>query len=426
MAAGKTLEDYNFFDEEVLECPFEFYKLARRDAPVYQLPGTQIFLVTRHADIRVMLKDTATFSSNYAHLLSGVSEPPEVKELYKDAVAPANTLLTQDPPRHKVYRSLVNKVFSAKRVEQMHDYIEEIADSLIDDFIDRGECEFIMDFASPLPMLVIADQLGIDRELLPRFKVWSDALAAQLGQMCSKEEMIENAKAIMEYQKYILGVVEARRQEAADDMISDLVNTEIDDGRKLNTPEVMSIIQQFLVAGNETTTSSLAGGLLSLIQDPEQMQALLDDPGKLENAVEEVLRTETPSAGLWRIVTRDVDFNGSHIPEGSMVMLRYHAANRDEQVFDDAETFDICRANADDHIAFGQGTHFCPGAMLARKEMMVGFSKLFARLTNIRLAEGKNDLTHWPNKVLRGLKELHIEFDRADQALTRSKACESG
>lgn len=412
MAMVKKLEEYNFFDPETLECPFEFYKLARRDAPVYQLPGTEIFLVTRHGDIRTMLKDTATFSSNFAHLLTGPTEPPEVKALYKDAVAPANTLLTLDPPRHKVYRSLVNRVFSAKRVEQMHDYIEEIADSLIDKFIDRGECEFIADFASPLPMLVIGDQLGIDRKDLPRFKVWSDALAAQLGQMCTPEQMVENASAIMDYQRHTLAVVEARRKKAGDDMISDLVNTGIDGGRKLNNPEVMSIIQQFLVAGNETTTSSLAGGLLSLIQQPEQMQALYDDPGKLENAVEEVLRTETPSAGLWRVVTRDVDFNGTHIPEGSMVMLRYHAANRDERVFDDAETFDICRHNADDHIAFGQGTHFCPGAMLARKEMMVGYGKLFARMTNIRLAPGKNDFSHWPNMVLRGLKELHIEFDK--------------
>jgi cytochrome P450 len=408
----KTLEDYNFLDPQVLECPFEFYKLARRDAPVYHLPGTDIFLVTRHADIRTMLKDTVTFSSNFAHLLTGAHEPEDVKALYAGAVAPANTLLTLDPPRHKVYRSLVNKVFSAARVEQMHDYIEEIVDTLIDDFLDRGECEFIAEFASPLPLAVIADQLGIDRELLPQFKLWSDALAAQLGQMCTKEEQIENAHLIMAYQKYILGVLESRRDQPRDDMISDLVNTEIDDGRKLNNAEVMSIVQQFLVAGNETTTSSLAGGLLSLIQQPGQMQELRDDPQKLRNAVEEILRTETPSAGLWRVVTRDVDFNGTHIPQDSLVMLRYHSANRDEAVFDDAEAFDICRGNATDHIAFGQGTHFCPGAMLARKEMNLALSKLLQRMTNIELVPGKNDLTHWPNMVLRGLKALHIRFDR--------------
>lgn len=410
----KALEDYDFFSEEVLECPFDFYKLLREEAPVYLLPGTNIYLVTRHADIRAMLKDTETFSSNFAHLLSGPDEPEEIKALYEGEIEPANTLLTQDPPRHRVYRSLVNKVFSAKRVETMHDYIDEIVDSLIDDFIDDGECEFISAFASPLPLLVIADQLGIDRELLPRFKVWSDSLAARIGQMADIEEQKEIAHAIMEYQVYILDVIEARRKEPRDDMISDLVNTEIDDGRKLNDAEVMSIVQQFLVAGNETTTSSLAGGLASLIQDPAQMQMVVDDSSKLENTVEEILRTETPSAGLWRTVTRDVDFNDTHIPAGSMVMLRYHAANRDERVFDDAEGFDVCRHNADEHIAFGKGTHFCPGAMLARKEMNLALSKLFARITNIQLAPGKNDLKHWPNMVLRGLKELHITFDKRE------------
>ena len=168
--ADKALADYDFFSEEVLECPFEFYQRLRDEAPVYLLPGTNIYLVTRHADIKAMLKDTATFSSNFAHLLSGPDEPEEVKALYEGQVEPADTLLTLDPPRHKVYRSLVNKVFSAKRVETMHDYIEEIVDDLIDGFIDDGECEFIAAFASPLPLLVIADQLGIDRELLPRFK----------------------------------------------------------------------------------------------------------------------------------------------------------------------------------------------------------------------------------------------------------------
>ena len=410
---AKTLQDYNFFSEEVLECPFDFYKLAREEAPVYLLPGTNIYLVTRHADIRAMLKDTETFSSNFAHLLSGSGETKEVRELYKGTVEPADTLLTLDPPRHRVYRSLVNKVFSAKRVEQMHDYIEQIVDELIDGFVDDGECEFIAAFASPLPLMVIADQLGIDRELLPRFKVWSDSLAARLGGMVSPEEAKDIAMAVREYQEYILGVIAARREQPRDDMISDLANAEIDDGRKLNDAEVISIVQQFLVAGNETTTSSLAGGLLSLIQDPEQMRLLREDPSRMENTVEEILRTETPSAGLWRAVTRDVEWGGTLIPEGAMVMLRYAAANRDERVFEDAERFDICRHNADDHIAFGQGTHFCPGAMLARKEMIVALNAFLARVENIQLAEGKNDLTHWPNMVLRGLKALHITFDKS-------------
>jgi len=178
---AKALEDYNFFDEETLECPFEFYKLAQAQEPIYHVPDTNTYIVTRYADVRAMLKDTETFSSNFNHLLTGPDEPPEVKALFEGATLPVDTLLTLDPPRHRVYRSLVNKVFSAKRVEAMHDYIVQIVDELIDDIIDKGECEFIAEFASPLPLLVIMDQLGIDRSMVAKAKEWSDALAARLG-----------------------------------------------------------------------------------------------------------------------------------------------------------------------------------------------------------------------------------------------------
>ena len=413
---AKALEDYNFFDEETLECPFEFYRLAQQQAPIYHVPDTNTYIVTRYADIRAMLKDTGTFSSDFNHLLTGPDEPPEVKALFEGATLPVDTLLTIDPPRHRVYRSLVNKVFSAKRVEAMHDYILQIVDELIDDIIDRGECEFIADFASPLPLLVIMDQLGIDRQMVAKAKEWSDALAARLGQMSGPEEQMYNARMFMEFHDFILGVIDDRRAQPRDDMISDLVNIEIDDGRKLNNAEVLSITQQFMVAGNETTTSSLAGGLVSLIQHPEQMAAVLSDPDKRANMVEEMLRTESPSAGLWRVVTRDTEFNGVELPKDALVMLRYHAANRDEAVFEDSGRFDICRKNADDHLAFGQGVHFCPGAMLARKEMNVAFERLLARLTNFQLAPGKNDLTHWPNMLLRGLKCLHITFEPSEPA----------
>ncbi|MDH3994387.1 MAG: cytochrome P450, partial [Gammaproteobacteria bacterium] len=180
--------------------------------------------------------------------------------------------------------------------------------------------------------------------------------------------------------------------------------------------ELLSMIEQLLVAGNETTTSATTGGMLSLIQLPEQLQILLDDPGMIDNAVEEILRFESPSAGLWRVVTRDTEIQGVAIPRGALLQLRYAAANRDERVFDNPDSMDVCRKNADDHIAFGYGIHFCPGAFLGRKEMKVAFARLLQRLTNIRLAEGKNDLTHWPNMVLRGLKELHITFDRRTQS----------
>ena len=408
---GKSVTDFDFFDPEVIESPYEFYQVLREQAPVYQLPGTDIFMVSRLEDIKQTAKDTATFSSDFMHVLKGPEPCPEAAEIYASGIEPVDTLLTMDPPRHKIYRSLINKVFSAKRVEKMHDYIEQIADELIDDFIDKGECEFVRDFATPLPVYVIADQLGVPRADLRKIKSWSDAFASRLGGMASPEEEVENARLIVEYQRYMERVIEDRRASPRDDMISDLVNTPIDGGRLMSLQEAVSMIEQLLVAGNETTTSALSGGVLSLIQLSDQLQKMLDDPAIINNAVEEILRLESPSAGLWRVVTRDTEIRGVAIPKGSLVMLRYAAGNRDERVFDAPEEMNVCRHNANDHLAFGQGTHFCPGAMLARKEMQVAFTKLLQRLTNVRLVEGKNDLTHWPNVVLRGLKSLTISFD---------------
>ncbi|MEH6635657.1 MAG: cytochrome P450 [Halioglobus sp.] len=409
---SKSVADYDFFDPEVIECPFDFYQALREQAPVYQLPGTEIFMVSKHADIRQALKDTTTFSSDFSHLLQGPEPSAEAAKIYEDGYDQVDTLLTMDPPRHKVYRSLINKVFSAKRVEQMHAYIEQIADELIDGFIQKGECEFIKDFATPLPVYVIADQLGVPRSDLEKFKSWSDAFASRLGGMVTAEEEIQNARLIVEYQQYMVSVVNDRRANPQDDMISDLANSTIDDGRRMTLEELLSMIQQLLVAGNETTTSAIAGGMLSLIQLSDQLQILLDDPSMIKNAVEEILRMETPSAGLWRVVTCDTQLRDVAIPKGSLLMLRYASGNRDEDVFDDAENMDVCRRNANENIAFGQGIHFCPGAMLGRKEMNVSFQKLLQRLTNVQLAAGKNDLSHWPNVVLRGLKELHITFEK--------------
>jgi cytochrome P450 len=413
---AKCPADFDFFAPEVIESPFEFYRVLRAQAPVYLLPGTNIYMLSQLADIRQAAKDTATFSSDFMHVLKGPEPSPEAAEIYQSGIEPVNTLLTLDPPKHKVYRSLINKVFSARRVEKMHDYIEQIADELIDSFIDRGECEFVEAFATALPVYVIADQLGVPRSDLTKIKAWSDAFASRLGGMASKEEEVENARLIVDYQQYMTKVVEDRRKNPRDDMISDLANITIEDGRLMTMGEAVSMIEQMLVAGNETTTSAIAGGMLLLIQLSDQLQAMLDDPAIIDNAVEEILRLESPSAGLWRVVTRDTEIHGVQIPKSSLLMLRYAAGNRDEQVFTDPDQMDVCRRNASDHLAFGQGTHFCPGAMLARKEMQVAFTKLLQRLTNIRLATGKNDLSHWPNMVLRGLKSLHITFDSRESS----------
>jgi cytochrome P450 len=414
---SKCPADFNFFDQEVLNCPYEFYRALQEQAPVYQLPGTNIYMVSRYADVKQLIKDTKTYSNNFNHLLKGPEPAPEVTEIYARAWEPVDTMVTADPPRHKTYRTLVNKVFNAKRVDAMEEYMTTIVHELIDQFIERGECDFIHEFTMPLPVYVIADQLGVPRKDLKDFKLWSDSFARRLSQMATPEEQVEDANNIVAFQMYFADMCDQRRKEPADDMISDLVVTEIKDPdsgdvRPLNMEELQSVLQQLMVAGNETTTSAITGGMLSLIQNPEQLKELQDHPEKIPNAVEEILRMESPSAGMWRVVKKDSEVHGVKIPRDSLVMLRYHAANRDRALFDDPNEIDINRGNADDHIAFGQGIHFCPGAMLARKEMNVAFVALLSRLENIQVVADKSDLSYWPNIVLRGLRGLYISFDK--------------
>ena len=412
---SKCPADFNFFDQQVLNCPYEFYRTLQEQAPVYHLPDTNIYMVTRHADIKKLLKDTEVYSNNFNHLLKGPEPAPEVTAIYAQAWQPVDTLITADPPRHKTYRTLVNKVFNAKRVDAMEDYMTAIVHELIDSFIARGECDFVRDFTTPLPVYVIADQLGVPRADLTAFKRWSDSFARRLSQMATPEEQLEDARNIVEFQMYFADMIARRRADPRDDMISDLVTTEIEDPdngeiRPLNMEELQSLLQQLLVAGNETTTSALTGGMVSLIQNPAQLKELQEHPEKIPNAVEEILRMESPSAGMWRVVKKDSDVHGVSIPKDSLLMLRYHAANRDRALFTQPNALDINRANAEEHIAFGQGVHFCPGAMLARKEMTVALRALLARLENFQLIEEKSDLGYWPNIVLRGLKEVHIRF----------------
>ncbi len=413
----KQLKDYNFFDPEVIECPYEFYKLVREQAPVMELPqampGGKLFLVTRYDLVMEILKDVEVFSSNFSTLLAGREEPDEeLQKIYAQGWPQVNTLLTADPPEHERFRVLVNKAFTTSRVKKMQNYIEQIVDELIDRFIDKGECEFVSELAVPLPIKVIATQLGVPQDDLHKFKKWSDSFIARLSRMTSKEQEIECAKDVVAFQHYFNNVIEERRKQPKDDIITDLVKAEVAGERSLNTAELLNIIQQLLVAGNETITNAIAGGMLILIQNPDQMVLVQKEPSKIENLVEEVLRLETPTAGMWRVVRQDTKLEGVQIPAGSLVMVRFDSANRDPAKFQDGERLDVCRQNAGSHVAFGHGIHFCVGAMLARKEMQVAYERLLLRLKNIRLAPGKNDLKHFPNVLLRGLKHLYIEFDK--------------
>lgn len=416
--AERSLDDYNLFDPAVAESPFEYYAALRARAPVYKTP-MGFYLVTSHALCVEAMRDPERFSSKFLAAMGGTiasampddeEQRAELFELAAKTIPPTETLLSNDPPSHRRFRLLVNKAFSPRRVDRMHDYIEEIATELVDRFVARGSVELVSEFASPLPLTVIADQLGVPREHMPEFKKWSDASVGPLGGMMSADQQLECARLVVDLQSYLAERCEERRGNPSDDLLSDLVHAEVEDEEPLTTPELVSIAQQFLVAGNETTTNLISAGTMFLLQNPDQLEKIRADRTLIPNAVEEAVRCETPVSGMWRVVTRDLELGGVPLPKGSFVMLRYAAANRDEQVFEDPERFDVERSNARDHLAFGLGTHYCPGAALARRETVIAFGQLLDRLPNLRLA-ADNDFAHVPSMLLRGLARLNLEFD---------------
>lgn len=397
---------------ETVECPYPFYRAMREEQPVYEVPGAGFFIVSRYEDILYALSHEEIFSSMAP---PGMQAEPdeEITEIMKTGYLPVNTLLTNDPPSHTRYRALVNKAFSARRVAQLEPSVRLIANELIDRFVQFGKCELVSQFAVGLPLTVIADALGVPRKDMPRFKKWSDDSVAPLGGMITRQRELECARSIVEFQHYFAERLEERRSAPRDDILTDLINARLDTTEPLNTAEMLSILQQLLVAGNETTTNLIASAMMLLCQNPDQLDAVAKDRSLIGNLVEETLRVESPVQGLFRVAKCHTELGGVKIPAHARVLLMYASGNRDEGHFADAQRFDVRRADARTHLAFGQGVHFCLGAALARLEGKVGFETLFARIRNIRLAKDRSDLTHTPSFILRGLKQLHLEFDPA-------------
>ncbi len=406
----------NFFDPQVIADPFDYYRAGLAGTPVIKLTDT-MFLVLSFELCSQATARVDVFSNDFQAALSGaMAEDADVAAELAKGWPQVNTLLTADPPVHTHFRKLVNLAFSMKRVAAIEEDMRGVIVTLIEAMADKGECDFVTDFAIPLPVAMISSQIGIAPEDHAKVKRWSDAFVDRLGHMISKEREIECAREVVEFQHFVKGKIDERRAAPTDDLLSDLVHAGVEGERPLDDAEILSIMQQLMVAGNETTTSALAGGLLQLIRNPGEMAKAVAavDAGNdraILNLVEEVLRTESPTAGMWRAVLADTELGGVAIPKGAMVQLRYAAANRDPAKFPGPDRFDMSRDNARAHLAFGRGIHMCVGNMLSRKEMALAFTELLRRLTGFGLAEGHEPA--WPpNMLLRGLTTLPIRFQR--------------
>ena len=366
------MSDNPFLDPEFLKCPFPMFKQLREDAPIMFMEQMGMYLVTGYDQAREVLLSPGRFSSQ-VNIPSRHSEAAQkiVDDEGYGRGAPA--LQNADQPVHTAHRNLVNEAFRPKRIRQMSEYVGKIVEELLDDIQAAGSrADMVCEFAVPLPLIVIADQLGIPREKYRTFKEWSDAWLEGLGAEISEERMIHNAKLVVEMQQYLAQRIEERRSEPKEDILSDLAQADID-GQPVTTETVMAIVEQLLVAGNETTTNGIAAGIHMLARDNALHQQLKNNPQLVKEYV---------------------------------VMVHYGAASRDESRFDNADMFDLERPKKGAHLAFGSGIHHCIGSELARVEMAAAFSAFTQRFSGVDLID--QDVAYHATFALRGIQTLNV------------------
>ncbi len=373
--------------------PLEHYRWMRDNAPVYWDPVGEIWGVTLHEDVQLVSRTPEVYCS-------GKSSRPE-----RDTWIPS--MINLDDPDHKRRRNLVNRGFTKRRVDDHEPKIRAIVRGLIDRVFERGECEFVREVAAPLPMIVIGDMLGVAPEDRDKLLQWSDDLVTGIGvdDAGMRERQVQ---ASLGYFDYARRVFADRKANPTDDLMSVLCHAEID-GEKLSEEEILQESLLILVGGDETTRHVMTEGTEALVRNPAERQKLLEDPSKIEVAVEEMLRWVSPIKNMNRTATRDVELRGQKIRENDRVLLMYQAANRDERAFVEPDRFDVERS-PNEHVAFGGfGTHFCLGASLARLELRVFFEELLARLPDLRLASDEALPMRASNFIV-GIEEMPVRW----------------
>ncbi len=427
MSAGpetgpETLTGFDPFGAEVIADPAPWYARMRREQPVFRVPGHGFYLVTRYEDVIAATRDTGTFSNRFTSPGLALGKGSEAIQAELDTILATGyprtpTLLTNDPPAHTRFRRLVSRAFTPRRVASWTGTVDRLCEELIGRFAALGSVELIAEFAVPLPIGVIADALGVPRDMQPTFRRWTDDSTDLIGADVTDERRLAAARGLVEFQRYFAGELDDRRRRPRDDFLTDLVQAsvdgdeaELDETRPLDTAEMLSILHQLLVAGNETTTTLLAESMRLLIGDPsEYARVAADRDGSYTSGVvEETLRLCAPAQGMFRMVTRDTVLGGVEIPAGATAILMYASANRDEAQWPDGDRFCPGRDGVRHHVSFGSGIHFCIGAALSRAEAQAALPRLCRAMPDARLAG--EALDYKPSFVLRGLRSLPLVF----------------
>jgi cytochrome P450 len=321
-----------------------------------------------------------------------------------------------DPPSHTLYRGIAFTMFAPRRLREYEVSLRDVVNGLIDAFIDRGEVDFVAEFANWVPKLLFCDILGIPRAMGVQLKTWSAQLSELVltSPFATPERRRELYRGVIEFNNFLAETIESRWQNPGTDVISELTQVEIEaeGGRRLDLTELVNMVRLLIMAANTTPVAMLGSTMLLLLRHPDEMEAVRGDRSRILRMFEESLRVESPAQWVTRTAVADAEIGGVLIPKGSQIVILLGAANRDPAVFDDPDEFRHDRENVKAHLGFGTGPHSCIGAPLARLIAFISFETIFQRMSNIRLAEGKNDFHYVENSTFRSLKSLHIEFDR--------------
>ncbi|MGD0116604.1 MAG: cytochrome P450 [Candidatus Binatus sp.] len=392
---------FNIWDPEFRANPYAHYAPLLAGPPQLLTVGPMTFaLVARYPDVTAGLRD-------HEHL-SSVGPPPP-PQAYQGRFAGARNMLGSDPPQHSRLRRLVSRDFTPRRIRELEPRIREIAKELLDKVETRGTFDVMADLANVLPVTVIAEMLGVPPKLNATFKRWSDRIIGDGNNTPGNPPAPEVVRVVDELGDYFTAEIEKRRANPGPDLVSALVAAH-DEGDVMSAADLLSFITLLLVAGNETTTNLIGNGMLALGRNPDQLDALKHNPAMLPRAIEEMLRYDGPVQSTVRFTKEPVQLGGAEIPAGAFALMIVAAADRDPAQFKEPEKFDITR-DPNDHVAFGEGIHFCIGAPLARMEARIAFEAMLERFPRLRLKDLAMKPVYKGSYFLRGLESLPVAID---------------
>jgi cytochrome P450 len=399
---------YDLLSPSFFADPYPLLHRMRAEEPIHWHPLLNFWVLTRYDDIQAITRDPRFSAARAEQLGTGVSEAMLPKlQVCLDFVS--HFMVFRDPPRHTVLRGLVAKAFTPQVIEGLRPSIQDIVDEMLDLVEDNGSMDVVRDLAFPLPAMVIAKMLGVPRSQTDAFKGWTTDLFALFNAGIATDPAVEGGhRGAVALQQFFRELIAARREKPTDDLLSKLIAAE-EQGTVLSEDELVSTCTLLLIAGHETTTHLIGNAVLALLRNPTEMQKLRDDPGLIEDAVEEFLRYEGAALMLSRRALEDVEIGGATIRAGEIATGVLHAGNRDPAIFTDPDRLDITRKGVKS-LAFGHGIHYCIGAALARLEARIVISEIIGRLPKLRLA---TESLEWiPSIAIRGLAALPVSFTR--------------